>query len=46
LTFHPDTTSGGSYRQNQHAGSLAMPTISNGTSQGDRRDPKIDPRPP
>jgi hypothetical protein len=46
LILEPDTTSGGSYRQNQHADRIIMPPISNGTSQGDKRDPKIDLRPP
>jgi hypothetical protein len=44
LNFDPDTTSGGSYRQNTHAGDLTMPTFRNNTGQADRRDHKIDPR--
>jgi hypothetical protein len=44
LILEPDTTSGGSYRQNQHAGNLTMSTSRNGTSQADRRGHKIDPR--
>jgi hypothetical protein len=44
LSFDPDTTSGGSYRQNQHAGGVIMPTFRNGTSQNDDRHHKIDPR--
>ena len=40
LTFDPDTTSGGSYRQNQHAGSITMSIL--GTAPPERRrDHKI-----
>jgi hypothetical protein len=45
LIFDPDTTSGGSYRQNQHAGSITVSQPRNGTSQDNTRDHKIDPRP-
>jgi hypothetical protein len=45
LTFDPDTTSGRSYRHNQHADRITMPVVRDGTSRDNRRDHKIDPRP-
>ena len=41
LTSDPDTTSGGSYRQNQHAGRNTMSIFGNGTSRSVGCDHKI-----
>ena len=45
LIVDPDTTSGGSYRQNQHAGRLTMSIFRNAPSQSQPDDHKIDSRP-
>jgi hypothetical protein len=42
LIYHPDTTSGGSNRQNQHAGRITMSIIRTGTRHGASTDHKID----
>ena len=44
LTFQPDTTSGGSNRQNQHAGSITTPILGNNTAETDNPDHKINSR--
>jgi hypothetical protein len=41
LIVHPDTTSGGSYRQNEHAGNTAMPTNRSGHRRRSIHEPKI-----
>jgi hypothetical protein len=44
LIFHPDTTSGGSQRQKQHAGGIAMPTVRSCPTKTNLLDHKISPR--
>jgi len=41
LIVHPDTTSGGSYRQNEHAGNTAMPTNRSSHQRRSIRESKI-----
>jgi len=45
LISDPDTTSGGSDRQNQHAGGIAISSLRNGIRRACERYSKIDPRP-
>jgi hypothetical protein len=41
LIFQPDTASGGSHRQNQHAGHLVMPTDRNNSNKDQPGESKI-----
>ena len=41
MIVHPDTTSGGSYRQNEHAGNTAMPTNRSSHQRRSIRESKI-----
>jgi hypothetical protein len=41
LTIQPDTTSGGSHRQNQHAGNVTTATLGNNTAKINTHDGKI-----
>jgi hypothetical protein len=41
LTIQPDTTSGGSHRQNQHAGNVTTATLGNNTADIGNHEGKI-----
>jgi hypothetical protein len=45
LTFQPDTTSGGSYRQDQQAGNTTLPTRESKQREINKHDRKISSRP-